>query len=177
MSGRVQAKVVLVTGAGRGQGEAHARLLAREGATVIITDVRERQAAEVAQAIGGESWASPLDVADADAWADLMRRIDDRHGRLDGLVNNAGVALMADLHATDADLFARLDGLTVQLPPLRARRGESPYLFTRLLVEGAGGRPPTVDVRVVERVCLYDWPFNVRELGLLVKRLLVLHGD
>jgi transcriptional regulator of acetoin/glycerol metabolism len=75
-----------------------------------------------------------------------------------------------------ADLFARLDGLTVQLPPLRARRGEIPYLFTRLLVEGAGGRPPTVDVRVVERLCLYDWPFNVRELGLLVKRLLVLHG-
>jgi transcriptional regulator of acetoin/glycerol metabolism len=75
-----------------------------------------------------------------------------------------------------ADLFARLDGLTVQLPPLRARRGEIPYLFARLLVEGAGGRPPTVDVRVVERLCLYDWPFNVRELGLLVKRLLVLHG-
>jgi transcriptional regulator with PAS, ATPase and Fis domain len=75
-----------------------------------------------------------------------------------------------------ADLFARLDGLTVQLPPLRERRGEIPYLFTRLLVEGAGGRPPTVDARVVERLCLYDWPFNVRELGLLVKRLLVLHG-
>jgi len=107
VSGRVQAKVVLVTGAGRGQGEAHARLLAREGATVIITDVRERQAANIAAAIGGESWAFPLDVADADAWADLMHRIDDRHGRLDGLVNNAGVALMADLHATDAELFAR----------------------------------------------------------------------
>jgi transcriptional regulator with AAA-type ATPase domain len=75
-----------------------------------------------------------------------------------------------------ADLYARLDGLTVQLPPLRDRRGEIPYLFTRLLVEGAGGRPPAVDVRVVERLCLYDWPFNVRELGLLVKRLLVLHG-
>jgi transcriptional regulator of acetoin/glycerol metabolism len=75
-----------------------------------------------------------------------------------------------------ADLFARLDGLTVQLPPLRERRGEIPYLFTRLLVEGAAGRPPNVDVRLVERLCLYDWPFNVRELGLLVKRLLVLHG-
>jgi len=75
-----------------------------------------------------------------------------------------------------ADLFARLDGLTVALPPLRARRGEVPYLFTRLLVEGSGARPPAVDARVVERLCLYDWPFNVRELGLLVKRLLVLHG-
>lgn len=75
-----------------------------------------------------------------------------------------------------ADLFARLDGLTVKLPPLRERRGEVPYLFTRLLVEGSGGRPPQVDARVVERLCLYDWPFNVRELTLLVKRLLVLYG-
>src|SRR6478609_4123782 len=66
-----------------------------------------------------------------------------------------------------ADLFARLDGLTVRLPPLRERRAEIPYLFARL---------PSVDVRVVERLCLYDWPFNVRELGLLVRRLLVLHG-
>ena len=75
-----------------------------------------------------------------------------------------------------ADLFARLDGLTVRLPALRERRAELPYLFTRLLVESSGARPPAVDVRVVERLCLYDWPFNVRELGLLVKRLLVLHG-
>jgi DNA-binding NtrC family response regulator len=64
----------------------------------------------------------------------------------------------------------------VRLPPLRERRAEIPYLFTRLLVEGSGARPPVVDVRVVERLCLYDWPFNVRELGLLVRRLLVLHG-
>ncbi|MET0793125.1 MAG: sigma 54-interacting transcriptional regulator [Polyangiaceae bacterium] len=75
-----------------------------------------------------------------------------------------------------ADLFARLDGLTVRLPALRERRAEVPYLFTRLLVEGSGARPPAVDVRLVERLCLYDWPFNVRELGLLVRRLLVLHG-
>ncbi|HYP89343.1 MAG TPA: sigma 54-interacting transcriptional regulator, partial [Polyangiaceae bacterium] len=75
-----------------------------------------------------------------------------------------------------ADLFARLDGLSVRLPPLRERRAEIPYLFTRLLVEGSSARTPTPDVRLVERLCLYDWPFNVRELGLLVKRLLVLHG-
>lgn len=75
-----------------------------------------------------------------------------------------------------ADLLARLDGLTATLPPLRERRAELPYLFTRMLVAGAGSRPPEVDARLVERLMLYDWPFNVRELGLLVKRLLVLHG-
>jgi DNA-binding NtrC family response regulator len=75
-----------------------------------------------------------------------------------------------------ADLYARLDGLTVKLPPLRERKAEVPYLFARLLVNASGARPPAVDARVAERLCLYDWPFNVRELGLLIKRLLVLHG-
>jgi transcriptional regulator of acetoin/glycerol metabolism len=75
-----------------------------------------------------------------------------------------------------ADLFARLDGLSVRLPPLRERPAEIPYLFAHLLLDHSGSRPPAVDVRLVERLCLYDWPFNVRELVLLVKRLLVLHG-
>jgi hypothetical protein len=75
-----------------------------------------------------------------------------------------------------ADLFARLDGLSLRLPPLRERPGEIPYLFAHLLLDHSGSRPPEVDVRLVERLCLYDWPFNVRELVLLVKRLLVLHG-
>jgi transcriptional regulator of acetoin/glycerol metabolism len=75
-----------------------------------------------------------------------------------------------------ADLFARLDGLSVRLPPLRERPAEIPYLFAHLLLDHSGSRPPEVDVRLVERLCLYDWPFNVRELVLLVKRMLVLHG-
>lgn len=107
MTGRVAGKVVLVTGAGRGQGEAHARLLAAEGATVIVTDVREDEAAAVAGAIGDASWHARLDVADQASWAGLFGRIEERHGRLDGLVNNAGIALMADLWATDLALFER----------------------------------------------------------------------
>ncbi len=75
-----------------------------------------------------------------------------------------------------ADLFARLDGVLVRLPPLRERRSEIPYLFVRLLLEDAGARPPEIDARLIERLCLYDFPFNVRELSLLVKKLLVLHG-
>jgi 3alpha(or 20beta)-hydroxysteroid dehydrogenase len=99
--------VVLVTGAGRGQGEAHARLLAAQGATVIVTDIREEEAAGVAGAIGGESWHGRLDVADQASWADLFARIEERHGRLDGLVNNAGIAMLADLWGTDLALFER----------------------------------------------------------------------
>ncbi len=75
-----------------------------------------------------------------------------------------------------ADLCARLDGLTIRLPLLRERKQEIPYLFSYLLQLHSGGRPPEVEPRLVEQLCLYDWPFNVRELDLLVRRLLVLHG-
>lgn len=107
MTRRAAGKVVLVTGSGRGQGEAHARLLAQEGATVVVTDIREEEAAAVAGEIGDASWHSRLDVADQSSWGDLLARIEERHGRLDGLVNNAGIAVMADLWATDLALFER----------------------------------------------------------------------
>ena len=74
------------------------------------------------------------------------------------------------------DLLARLDGLTVRLPPLRERREDVVPLFTRLLAEVSHGRAPAFDSDVAERLCLHDWPFNVRELVLLVRRLLTLNG-
>jgi len=75
-----------------------------------------------------------------------------------------------------ADLCARLDGLTIRLPPLRERKQEIAHLFLHLLRLHSGGRPPQVEPRLVEQLCLHDWPFNVRELDLLARRLLVLHG-
>lgn len=75
-----------------------------------------------------------------------------------------------------ADLMARLDGITVELPPLRERIEDVPYLFDELLREHAKGKPPTVEPRLIEALCLYDWPFNVRELVLLVRRLHAVHG-
>jgi transcriptional regulator with PAS, ATPase and Fis domain len=76
-----------------------------------------------------------------------------------------------------ADLAARLDGVTLLLPPLRDRKIEIPYLFRRLLELHSGGRPPEVEPRLVEQLLLYDWPLNVRELDLLVRRLLTLHSE
>jgi transcriptional regulator with PAS, ATPase and Fis domain len=84
--------------------------------------------------------------------------------------------LVAERHFR-ADLCARLDGLTIRLPPLRDRKQEIPFLFSHLLRMHSGSRPPEVEPRLLERLCLYDWPFNVRELDLLVRRLLVLHGQ
>jgi two-component system response regulator FlrC len=71
-----------------------------------------------------------------------------------------------------ADLYARLDGLTVVLPPLRHRREDIAPLFLKFLRQEAGGAIPVLDAKLVESLCLYDWPLNVRELFLLSKRLL-----
>jgi transcriptional regulator with AAA-type ATPase domain len=75
------------------------------------------------------------------------------------------------------DLLARLDGVTVRLPPLRQRREDVPLLFLHLLAGLGHGRAPAIESDLVERLCLHDWPFNVRELVLLVRRLLTLHGS
>lgn len=75
-----------------------------------------------------------------------------------------------------ADLFARLDGLTVKLPPLRERPEDIGYLVHELLRKHSGGQGIAVEPLLIERLCLYDWPLNLRELDLLVRRLLVLHA-
>jgi transcriptional regulator with GAF, ATPase, and Fis domain len=76
-----------------------------------------------------------------------------------------------------ADLLARLDGLSVRLPPLRARREDIPALFTRLWTTLGSGPAPSLEFDFVERLCVHDWPLNVRELVLLVRRLRVFCAD
>ena len=75
-----------------------------------------------------------------------------------------------------ADLYARLDGVTIQLPPLRQRLEDVVPLFEYFASEVSGGHPPRVEAELIEQLCVYDWPFNVRELELVVRRLLVLAG-
>lgn len=74
------------------------------------------------------------------------------------------------------DLAARLRGVELRLPPLSERRGDVAPLFAQFLMEQSGGRRQEVDVRLVEALCLHDWPQNVRELELLTRTLLALHG-
>ena len=74
------------------------------------------------------------------------------------------------------DLLARLDGLTVCLPPLRQRLGDVPGLFSHIFDKLSSGQRPALEAEFVERLCLHDWPFNVREVVLLAKRLSVLQG-
>jgi len=80
-------------------------------------------------------------------------------------------------HQFRADLMARLDGLTVPLPPLRERREDIAPLLLTFLRERSGGRPPDVDRKLIEQLMIYDWPMNVRELTHLAGRLLALHAS
>ena len=75
-----------------------------------------------------------------------------------------------------ADLLARLQGVSFQLPPLRERRTDIPSLFSHFLRELRPGRLPRLEPEFVERLASYDWPFNVRELLQLARRLAVLQG-
>jgi len=75
-----------------------------------------------------------------------------------------------------ADLLGRLDGLTVRLPALRERRPDVLPLFSHFL-RSLGGWTPAMETSFVERLCLYDWPFNVRELLLQGRRLATLFKD
>ncbi|MYN13624.1 SDR family oxidoreductase [Pusillimonas sp. TS35] len=86
-------KVVLITGAGRGLGAATARAFAREGAVVIVNYLQNTQAAEQVVAdckqAGGQAWAMQADVTDAVAVQDMVSEIVLETGRIDVLVNNA----------------------------------------------------------------------------------------
>lgn len=93
MSGFVQGRVAVVTGAGQGLGRAHAHAYAQHGAHVVVNDVgdgAERVAREIAAA-GGSALAHAADVADWEAAGGLLDAAIERFGRLDVLVNNAGI--------------------------------------------------------------------------------------
>jgi cyclopentanol dehydrogenase len=95
VSDRLAEDVALITGAARGQGEAEARRFAAEGATVVITDVLEKQGQAVADDLvekGHEATFRPLDVTDEAAWAATVEDVQATYGSLDVLVNNAGIA-------------------------------------------------------------------------------------
>jgi len=116
---RVENKVAVVTGGGLGLGRACAILLAREGAKVMVTDLKEREGRAAAEEIveaGGEAMFMRQDVASEADWDAVSAATLRRFGRLDILVNNAGVALGGSVEATTLEqwralMAVNLDGL------------------------------------------------------------------
>ncbi|GAA4691131.1 SDR family NAD(P)-dependent oxidoreductase [Phytohabitans rumicis] len=104
--GRVSCKVVVLTGAARGQGAAEVEALTREGATVVATDV-----------LDGEG-VLHLDVRSPTEWAALAQTVRERYGRVDALVNNAGVAARERLPHVSLDVWQRTFDINVTGPML-----------------------------------------------------------
>lgn len=105
--GRLASKIALVTGSGAGIGAGIAARFAAEGAFVYVTDIDDvaaRAQADTIAAAGGAATALPLDVSKGQAVSAALRQVESAHGRLDVLVNNAGINVRGDFrHMSDAD--------------------------------------------------------------------------
>ena len=100
---RVQDKVVVITGAASGLGLADAKLLVAEGALVIMTDIDIANGEARAKEFGATFIHQ--DVSDEASWSELMKVIKRKFGRLDGLVNNAGIAPIANIEDLDTETW------------------------------------------------------------------------
>ena len=97
---RLNDKVVLVTGGASGLGKSGATLMHAEGAKVIITDINDDLGKATAQDIGGDALFVHHDVSKLAEWDRVIDLVIDRYGRLDVLVNNAGIVVVADVEKT-----------------------------------------------------------------------------
>jgi len=145
MSGNLEGKVALITGAARGMGAAAARLFVAEGAKVVLGDVLP-DVKEVAQELGDNALAVTLDVTDEAAWRDAVTAGEERFGKIDVLVNNAGILLMDELGKTSSDMYAKVNdvnafgcflGMREVTPALKRAGGGS--IVNLSSVEGLGG--------------------------------------
>ena len=106
--GRLDDKIALITGGARGQGAAEATRFIEEGATVRITDVLHDAGGQLADDLGGSASYRPLDVRNAQEWQTVVDEIVDEYGRLDVLINNAGIFQLADLESTTEEDWQRM---------------------------------------------------------------------
>jgi 3(or 17)beta-hydroxysteroid dehydrogenase len=110
--GRLAGKIAIITGAAKGLGEADARMFAREGATVVLTDVDRDAGAAVAADIGGKAEFHYHDVRHEAEWKALIDDVVARHGRLDILVNNAGVVTLGTIETQTEEDYRFIMGVS-----------------------------------------------------------------
>ena len=109
--GRIDGKVALVTGGASGIGEAVVRRFVREGARVVLADIDKEAGPRIAADSGAQF--VPLDVTSETSWTDAMATIMARFGRLDILMNNAGVIANKSIEETTLDDWNRVIGINL----------------------------------------------------------------
>ena len=109
--GRLDGKVALISGGARGQGATEAKLCAREGAQVVFGDVLDEDGRHVEAEIrtaGGDATYVPLDVTSEDDWRAAVALAEHTYGRLNVLVNNAGIVIRKSIEETTEDDWDRI---------------------------------------------------------------------
>ena len=153
MTGQVQGKVALVTGGASGIGAAVAELLAREGASVAVTDVDDLKGPEVVAGIkkaGHEASFLDHDVTSEPRWIEVVAEVEQRYGRLDILVSNAGIGIsvpdITEMSLADwrRQTAINLDGVFLSvkhcLPVMRKTGGGSIIMMSSLAgLRGSAG--------------------------------------
>ena len=134
---RLEGKVALISGGARGQGACEGRLFAQEGAKVVLTDILDGEGEAVAAEIrqqGGDAIYVRLDVTQEQQWQDVIQATVDRYGKLDVLVNNAGIFPMFRVEETTVELWDQVMDINVTgvflgtkhaIPAMRAAGGGS----------------------------------------------------
>ena len=104
-------KIVLITGAAHGMGKNHAKAFINEGASVIITDINEELGKQTAEELGENALFIKHDVAEETDWINVVSIVKEKYGKLDVLVNNAGVMPFGPLGVMSFDDYKKYIGI------------------------------------------------------------------
>lgn len=106
--GRVEGKTVIITGAASGIGKQDSLTLVSEGAKVVLTDLNEDAGQALAKEIGDAALFVRHDISNEDDWKNVIARAQQRFGTINGLVNNAGILLMASVEDTSLEQWQKV---------------------------------------------------------------------
>jgi 3(or 17)beta-hydroxysteroid dehydrogenase len=129
--GRVDSKVAIITGGSQGLGEASARALYNEGASVVIADINIVLGQALAAELGDRALFVELDVTSESAWQKVIATTLAQWGRLDILVNNAGIVLLGTIEDTSLNDLRKIQAVNIEGPflgckhaiPIMAKNG------------------------------------------------------
>lgn len=178
--GRLDNKVAIITGGARGMGEAESHLFAKEGAVVYLTDVLEEEGTAVARRIreaGGDATFLAHDVTNESRWQEVIDAVVEAHGRVDVLVNNAGLGLLKTAEDTRSDQWDRIMNVNAKgvffgckyiVPAMQKANGGSIINISSMY--GLVGAPASAAyqaakgaVRLLSKSCAVDYArYNIR---------------